>query len=66
MKEITSSELRSMSREQVEMKIEELRQELFKLRLQSTTSFVKSYPSDRTKLKRSIARALTMLKSVKE
>lgn len=62
MKEITSAELRGLSIEQLELKAEELRRELFQMRLQATTAPVKSFPSDQLKLKRSVARVLTIIR----
>lgn len=61
MKEITNKELAALSLEQLALKVEELRRDLFQLRLKEATSPTKSYPSDQRKLKRSVARALTWM-----
>jgi len=50
--------LRDLSAAELEVKIEALRRELFNLRLNATTAHVKDY-SQFSKLRRSIARALT-------
>ena len=54
-------EMKSMSPEQLFGTVEELRRELFQLRLKSVTSHVKSYSSDQYKLKKAIARGLTFM-----
>ena len=59
MKETTKQELASMSLEQLALKSEELRRDLFQMRLKEATSPTKSFSSDQRKLKRSIARVLT-------
>ena len=59
---VTNQELREMSDQDVGVKVDELRRELFKLRISSRTSPDKSYPSKKTELRRSIARALTHLR----
>lgn len=56
---VTNQELRDMSDQDVQVKLEELRRELFKLRISARTSPDKSYPSKKQKLRRSIARTLT-------
>jgi ribosomal protein L29 len=54
-------EFKQMTKEQLEMKIEELRRELLTLRLKVATQPVKSLPSDKKFLRRSIACGLTLL-----
>ena len=52
----------NQSNNELELKIEELRRELFKLRLSAATSHVKSFPSQQKELRRAIARTLTHLR----
>jgi ribosomal protein L29 len=59
------NELKQMSLEQLELKLEELRRELFKLRLNAATSHVKSFSSTKTTLRRAIACALTRIREHK-
>ena len=59
---ITNKELREMSDQDLVLKVEELRRELFKLRISARTSPDKAYPSKKQALRRSIARALTHLR----
>lgn len=59
---LNNKELQGMNLEQLGMKIEELRRELFKLRLSAATSYIKTFPSDQKKLKRGIARILTHIR----
>ncbi len=59
---VTNQELREMSDRDVAVKVEELRRELFKLRISARTSPDRSYPSKKQALRRSIARALTHLR----
>lgn len=61
MAQLSNDKLKAMGLEDLRLKVEELRKELFELRLKSGVSHVKTYPSDQKKLKRSIARALTHL-----
>ncbi|HAU30136.1 MAG: hypothetical protein UV79_C0001G0018 [candidate division TM6 bacterium GW2011_GWF2_43_17] len=61
MKEISNKELNSLSLEQLALKSEELRRDLFQLRLKEATSPTKSFSSDQRKLKRSVARVLTCM-----
>ena len=56
-----SQEMKNMSAEQLHVAVEDLRRELFQLRLKSTTGHVKSFASDNKKLKAAIARGLTYL-----
>jgi len=51
-----------MDVQQLELQVEELRRELFKIRLDAATSHVKSFPSEKRRLKRSIAHGLTVLR----
>ncbi|MBN2267048.1 MAG: 50S ribosomal protein L29 [Candidatus Babeliaceae bacterium] len=62
MKEVTNAELRALSVEQLAIKAEELRRELFQMRLQWATAPAKSFPSDKQKLKRSVARVMTEIR----
>jgi len=57
-----TKELSSMDVQGLEVRIDELRRELFKLRLNEATSPTKSFPSIKNALKKDIARALTMLR----
>ena len=50
-----------MSIEQLRVAVDEVRRELFQLRLKSTTGHVKSFASDQRMLKSAIARGLTYL-----
>jgi ribosomal protein L29 len=56
-----SQEMKNMSIEQLRVAVDEVRRELFQLRLKSTTGHVKSFASDQRRLKSSIARGLTYL-----
>jgi len=56
---IKNEELKKMTQEQLAIKAEELRRDLFQLRLRIATSPVKSFSSDQKKMKRTIARVLT-------
>ncbi|HBY05569.1 MAG: hypothetical protein UV38_C0001G0237 [candidate division TM6 bacterium GW2011_GWE2_42_60] len=56
---IKNEELKKMTQEQLAVKAEELRRDLFQLRLRIATSPVKSFSSDQKKMKRTIARVLT-------
>lgn len=56
-----SQEMKNMSAEQLHAAVEDIRRELFQLRLKSTTGHVKSFASDNKKLKSAIARGLTYL-----
>jgi len=59
---VQNQELRDMSDQDIALKVEELRRELFKLRISARTSPDRSYPSKKKALRRSIARALTHLR----
>ncbi|MGC2310178.1 MAG: 50S ribosomal protein L29 [Candidatus Babeliaceae bacterium] len=61
MKNNVVKELKDLSNEQLIGKLEEFRQELFKLRINAATAHIKSFPSDQRLLKKNIARALTFL-----
>jgi ribosomal protein L29 len=61
MKNNINKELSQLSAEQLTVKVEEFRQQLFKLRLNASTAHVKSFPSLQRLLKGHIARALTFL-----
>jgi ribosomal protein L29 len=54
-------ELKTMSEQTLETRVDELRRELFKLRLNAATSPSKSFASIKNGLKKDIARTLTML-----
>jgi len=56
---VTNKELREMSDQDLSSKIDELRRELFRLRISMRTSPDRAYPSKKKALRRSIARALT-------
>ncbi len=56
-----SQEIKNMGVEQLKVAVDEMRRELFQLRLKSTTGHVKSFASDQKKLKSAIARGLTYL-----
>ncbi|HBL98458.1 TPA: 50S ribosomal protein L29 [Candidatus Dependentiae bacterium] len=59
MPKTTNAELAKMTLEQIAIKADELRRELFQLRLRMVSSPVKSFPTDQKNLKRAIARVLT-------
>jgi len=61
-KSTIKQELKNMTYDQLRGKVEELRRELFKIRLNATTSHIKSFPTDQKQLKKNIACALTFLK----
>lgn len=65
MEEMTNIELRKLGLEELERKAEELRRELFQLRLRVATTPVKSFSSDQLKLKRAVARVLTHVRQKK-
>lgn len=54
-------ELKAMDKQKLELRVDELRRELFKLRLNAATSPSKSFASIKTSLRKDIARTLTML-----
>jgi ribosomal protein L29 len=56
-----SQEMKNMNVEQLKVAVDEIRRELFQLRLKSTTGHVKSFASDQKMLKSAIARGLTYL-----
>jgi len=55
------NELHAMTPTKLEMRVEELRREMLKLRLNSITAPSKSFASIKNQLKKDIARALTVL-----
>ena len=59
MNQIRNNEFKVMTLQEAVIKVEELRRELFTLRLNAVTTPVKSFPSQQRQLKRSIARGLT-------
>lgn len=54
-------ELRAMDANKLGVKVDELRRELFQLRLNAATAPSKSFAAIKTKLKKDIARTLTVL-----
>lgn len=58
-------ELKQLPIDQLELKLDELRRELLTLRLQSATTNVKSFSSQKGKLRYAIACGLTFLKQKK-
>lgn len=58
-------EIRSLSATDLEQRSDELRRELFTLRLNATTAHIKDY-SQINKLRKNIARTLTQLRQVKQ
>ena len=60
MKKITQ-ELRAMDMHRLVIKIDEMRRELLKLRLQASTAHSKSFASAKKQLAKDIARALTIV-----
>ncbi len=56
-----SQELKNMSPDQLHAVVNEMRRELFQLRLKATTSHIKSFASHKRKLKSAIAQGLTYL-----
>ena len=56
----TIQELSVLSAKELEVKVEDLRRELFGLRLSSSTTHIKDY-SQFKKLRKNIARSLTLL-----
>ncbi len=65
MPKTTNEEFRKMTLAQVEAKVDEIRRELFQLRLRMVSSPVESFPSDQKNLKRAIARSLTHANNLK-
>jgi ribosomal protein L29 len=61
MNKSTMNELRAMDKNKLLVKVDELRRELFQLRLNAATSPSKSFAAIKNKLKRDIARTLTVL-----
>jgi ribosomal protein L29 len=61
MKNNINEELKNLSKENLELKVEEFRQELFRLRISAATTHIKSFPSTQKVLKKNIARVLTVL-----
>ena len=55
------NELRAMDANKLGVKVDELRRELFQLRLNAATSPSKSFAAIKTKLRKDIARTLTVL-----
>ncbi len=60
-----NNEFKTMTPAQLSSKIEELRGQLFTLRLNATTTHVKSFASDKSKLKKALAQALTFARQQK-
>lgn len=60
MEKATSKELHALTFEQLLVRAEEARRELFQLRLRAASTHVKAFPSEQKRLKREIARALTI------
>lgn len=58
----TQIDLQTMDVKKLGVRVDELRRELFKLRLSAATSPSKSFASIKNKLKKDIARTLTMLR----
>jgi len=54
-------ELRAMDANKLGVKVDELRRELFQLRLNAATAPSKSFAAIKTKLRKDIARTLTVL-----
>lgn len=62
MDSLNNKELRALSIEQLRIRLNELRRDFLELRLKSATDPVKSFPSDKRMLRRSIAQALTHIR----
>ena len=62
MERLANTELRVLTLEQLHIKLNELRRDFLELRLKSATTHVKSFPSDKRMLKRSIAQVLTHIR----
>lgn len=60
------AEFDTLDKVQVAGKVEELRRELFQLRLNAATTHNKSFPTQQKALKKAIARALTKLRAFHE
>jgi len=58
---MTGEQLRALTADKLELRVEELRREQFHLRLRVANTHIKSFPSDQRKLKYEIARTLTIL-----
>jgi ribosomal protein L29 len=54
-------ELKNLEVRELERRSDELRRELFQLRLKSATAHIKDFASDKRKLRKAIACALTLL-----
>lgn len=59
---LNNKELRELAPEQLEVKVDEWRRKLLELRLNASTTHIKTFSSDQKKLKSAIARALTHLR----
>lgn len=55
-----NNQFNEMSLHELQGKVDELRRELFTLRLNAATEHIKSFPSMQRKLRHDIARALTI------
>ncbi len=62
MDRLKNNELHVLTFEQLQVKLNELRRDLLELRLKSATTHVKSFPSDKRTLERSIAQVLTCMR----
>lgn len=60
-----NEELHALSLEELQAKSSELRRDLLQLRLKVATSHVKSFPSDKQKLSKAIARVETYINQKK-
>lgn len=61
MSRLKSAEIRTLSQQDLAQKLMEVQQEYFKLRLRSTTSHVKAFPSQKRELRKNIARLKTIM-----
>lgn len=59
------NELKNMDARELEHKSEELRRQLFQLRLKAATTHIKDFASEKRKLRKAIACALTLLEQKK-
>lgn len=60
-----NAELKQLDVQALELRVEEMRRQLFQLRLQATTQHVKSYSSMKKALKQAVACALTLINQKK-
>jgi ribosomal protein L29 len=58
-------ELETLNARELEIKTEELRRQLFQLRLKAATAHVKNFASDKRALRKAVACALTLLQQKK-